>query len=104
MRPQVAVARCNTMRLTRPLVAALAAAALTPASALAAPPWTTPATIPGAVGFRAELVFTKTGSVTVTSGTPDSLVHARRILRNTPDPRWSDLIAAVVQADAASSD
>jgi hypothetical protein len=31
-------------------------------------------------------------------GTPETLVHARRILRATPVPRWSALIAAVVVA------
>ncbi|HVQ15525.1 MAG TPA: DUF1592 domain-containing protein [Vicinamibacterales bacterium] len=43
------------------------------------------------------LIFAAAGSVAPTSATPDSLVRARRILRSTPNPRWSTLIAAVVQ-------
>ena len=37
------------------------------------------------------------GAVGPTSATPESLVRARQILRSTPNPRWSTLIAAVVQ-------
>jgi Protein of unknown function (DUF1592)/Protein of unknown function (DUF1588) len=44
------------------------------------------------------LVFAATGSVGPTSGTPESLVRAMAILRNTPAPRWSQLIAAIVRA------
>jgi hypothetical protein len=44
------------------------------------------------------LVYAGTGSVNVSSGTPESLIRARLILRNTPNPRWSSLIAAVVQS------
>jgi Protein of unknown function (DUF1592)/Protein of unknown function (DUF1588) len=43
------------------------------------------------------LVFASTGSVPPYTGTSATLVAARRILRSTPDPRWSALIAAVVQ-------
>ena len=42
------------------------------------------------------LVFAASGSVDVTSGTPETLIHARQILRTTSAPRWSTLIAAVV--------
>jgi hypothetical protein len=43
------------------------------------------------------LVHASTGSVSATSGTPDTLVRARQILRSTPQPRWSALIAAVAR-------
>jgi uncharacterized protein DUF1592/uncharacterized protein DUF1588 len=43
------------------------------------------------------LVYAATGSVSPTSGTPGTLVRARQILRSTPQPRWSQLIAAVVR-------
>ena len=45
--------------------------ALTPASALAAP-WTTPASVPGAVGYRAQLVFTKSGQASLVTDAPGS--------------------------------
>lgn len=44
------------------------------------------------------LVYSSMGSVTSTSGTAETLVRARRILRTAPAARWSALIAAVVQA------
>src|SRR6185295_9518153 len=44
------------------------------------------------------LVYAATGSATPTSGTPDSLARARQILRGTPTPRWSTLIAAIVRS------
>ena len=44
------------------------------------------------------LIYAATGSVTA-SGTPDTLMQARRILRNTPRPRWSALIAAVARTN-----
>jgi hypothetical protein len=44
------------------------------------------------------LVYSATGSVGPASGTPDTLVDARRILGATPQPRWSTLIAAVVRS------
>ena len=43
------------------------------------------------------LVYAATGAVSPTSGTPDTLVRARQILRSTPQPRWSQLIAAIVR-------
>jgi len=43
------------------------------------------------------LVYAATGSVGPASGTPDSLIQARQILRGVPQPRWSALIAAVVR-------
>jgi hypothetical protein len=43
------------------------------------------------------VIFASVGAVGPTSATPDSLVRARQILRSTPNPRWSALIAAVVQ-------
>ena len=43
------------------------------------------------------LIYASTGSVSPTSGTPDTLVRARHVLRATPQPRWSDLIATVVR-------
>ena len=44
------------------------------------------------------LIYAGVGSVGPTSATPESLVGARQILRGTPNPRWSTLIAAVVQS------
>ena len=44
------------------------------------------------------LIYAAVGSVGPTSATPESLVRAREILRSSPDPRWSTLIAAVVQS------
>ena len=44
------------------------------------------------------LIYSSTGSVAPSGGTPDTLTRARRILRSTPDPRWSALIAAIVQS------
>ncbi|HEY1304774.1 MAG TPA: DUF1592 domain-containing protein [Vicinamibacterales bacterium] len=41
------------------------------------------------------LVYAATGSVSATSGTPETLIRATAILRKTPTPRWSELIAAV---------
>jgi len=50
--------------------------------------------------FRTTLVegllaYAAHGSVAASPGTSDTLVQARRILRVTPAPRWSALIAAV---------
>jgi hypothetical protein len=42
------------------------------------------------------LVYAATGSVNPSSGTPGTLIRARQMLRRTPKPRWSALIAAVV--------
>jgi len=43
------------------------------------------------------LAYASTGAVAPSIGTPETLIRARRILRSTPKPRWSALIAAVVQ-------
>jgi hypothetical protein len=43
------------------------------------------------------LVYASTGSVDVASGTPETLVRARQVLREVPAPRWSALTAAVVR-------
>ena len=43
------------------------------------------------------LAYSSTGSVDAARGTPDTLIRARQILRSTPKPRWSALIAAIVQ-------
>jgi len=48
------------------------------------------------------LTYVSTGSVATSIGTPDTLVRARRILRGMPAPRWSALIAAIVQAPPAA--
>jgi hypothetical protein len=42
------------------------------------------------------LVYASTGSVDVSSGTPETLIRARRILQRTPTLRWSAIIAAAV--------
>jgi hypothetical protein len=45
------------------------------------------------------LIYSSTGTVAVRSpGTTGTLIEARRILRATPQPRWSALIAAVARA------
>ena len=44
------------------------------------------------------LAYASNGSVDAARGTPDTLIRARRILRSTPNPRWSALIAAIVQS------
>jgi len=44
------------------------------------------------------LVYSSTGSVAASSGTPETLIRARQILRGTQEPRWSALIAAIVRA------
>jgi hypothetical protein len=43
------------------------------------------------------LIYSFTGSVSSSSGTPETLFTTRRILHSTPKPRWSALIAAIVQ-------
>jgi hypothetical protein len=43
------------------------------------------------------LTYASSGSATPSYGTPETLIQARRILRSAPKPRWSDLIAAIVQ-------
>jgi hypothetical protein len=43
------------------------------------------------------LIYAWSGSVGPTGAFPESLVRARQILRSTPNPRWSTLIAAAVQ-------
>jgi hypothetical protein len=50
------------------------------------------------------LVYSSTGSVAPSSGTPDTLIRARRILRSTPKPRWSALIAAIAQATSVAGE
>ena len=43
------------------------------------------------------LAYASTGSVAVSGRTPGTLVQARRILHGSAPPRWSALIAAIVQ-------
>ncbi len=43
------------------------------------------------------LAYAVAGTVTPSSGTPETLIRARQILRGTSNPRWSDLIAGVVR-------
>jgi len=43
------------------------------------------------------LVYSSTGSVAPSTGTPETLIQARQILRSMPKPRWSALIAAIVR-------
>ena len=47
------------------------------------------------------LIFADTGQVSPSSGTPESLVQARRILGGIDTPRWSSIIAAVAQLEPA---
>ncbi len=44
------------------------------------------------------LAYSSAGSGAPFNGTPATLIRARQILRGTPKPRWSDLIAAVVRS------
>jgi hypothetical protein len=48
------------------------------------------------------LAYSSTGSVANSGGTPATLIRARQILRTTQKPRWSTLIAAIVQAKPAT--
>ena len=48
------------------------------------------------------LVYSSTGTVTPSSGTPQTLIRARQILGGMEKPRWSALIVAIVQADSPS--
>jgi hypothetical protein len=50
------------------------------------------------------IVYASTGSAAASSGTPETLMQARRILRGTPKARWSALIAAIVQAKSVAGD
>ena len=43
------------------------------------------------------LAYSLTGTVPTSSGTSDTLMRVRRILRSMPTPRWSTLIGAVVR-------
>jgi uncharacterized protein DUF1592/uncharacterized protein DUF1588 len=43
------------------------------------------------------LVYSSAGSVARSGGTPETLIRARQILHSTPAPRWSALLAAIVQ-------
>lgn len=45
------------------------------------------------------LIYVSTGSAAALSGTPETLIRARQILRNAPKLQWSDLIAAVVRTE-----
>jgi hypothetical protein len=49
------------------------------------------------------LIYSSAGSAP-SSGAPDTLIRARQILRSTPKPRWSALIAAIVQAKPAAAE
>jgi mono/diheme cytochrome c family protein len=48
------------------------------------------------------LIYASTGSVAPSSGTAETLIRARHILHSTPKPRWSALIAAIVQAKSVA--
>ena len=43
------------------------------------------------------IAYSSAGSFVPSSGTPETLIRARQILRGTQKPRWSDLIAAIVR-------
>jgi hypothetical protein len=60
----------NLTRISLAAAAAAAAAALAPASALADAPWTTPATVAGASGYRAQLVYTPSGQASLVTDAP----------------------------------
>jgi hypothetical protein len=47
--------------------------------------------------MEALLAYAANGSLPSTTGTPETLMRARRILRAMPAPRWSALIAAVAR-------
>ena len=47
------------------------------------------------------LVYSSAGSVAPFSGTPETLIRARQILRGTQEPRWSTLIAAIVRTKSS---
>jgi hypothetical protein len=43
------------------------------------------------------IAYASTGLAAPSGGTPETLIRARQILRRTPNPRWSALIAEIVQ-------
>jgi hypothetical protein len=47
------------------------------------------------------ITYFSTGAAALTPGTPETLIQARRILRSTPAPRWSSLIASIVRTQPA---
>ena len=49
------------------------------------------------------LVFAVMGKVAPFAGTPDTLMRATQILRTSAEPRWSAIIAAIVQAKPAAT-
>jgi len=53
---------------------------------------------------EALLIYSSPGSVAPSGGTPETLIRARRILSSTPTPRWSALIAAIVQAKSVAGE
>ena len=69
------------MRITGVVVVALASAALVPGVAEAAPPWSTPAVVPGAAYYDAPVVFTPAGHGAIvghgdTGSVDDTLITA----------------------------
>ncbi len=48
---------------------------------------------------EALIGYTTTGSAKPLSGTPETLREARHILRSSPEPRWSSIIAAIVRSE-----
>ena len=50
------------------------------------------------------LAYADAGVVSVSGGTPDTLIRARRILRRVPNPRWSALISAIVRSKPAAAE
>src|SRR3954451_5114898 len=91
--------------LTRSLAAALAAAALTPATALADAPWSMPAAVSGAVGYRAQVVFTKRGQASLVADAPGNrtLVTAIRDDGRPGTPRTLSLSSSLLTAYASGA-
>jgi hypothetical protein len=50
------------------------------------------------------LAFASGRPVAPAGGTPETLIRARQILRHTPKPRWSDLIAAAVRTQPPATE
>jgi hypothetical protein len=48
------------------------------------------------------LLYSSGGSLGASTGTPETLIRARQILRNVQKPRWSTLIAAIVRTKIAN--
>ena len=87
------------------LAAALTAAVLTPASALADGPWSAPSAVPGATGYRAQVVATQRGHAALVADTSGirTLVAAVGDDGRPSTPRTFSLSSALLTAYAGDA-